>query len=197
MKSFHPRRIIRSIPCRFETSLFRLRCRVRHVRCEIGENTRIRHCRVKSKEDGTLTIGANCTLHGVEFCFYGNGGRIELKDRSYFNAYPRKWISLFVKDRSTIRIEEDCLFSNSIDITTTDWHSVYDDSGNLMNPEKDVKIGKHVWIGRKVTICKGVSVPNDSVIGVGSVVTRSFYESNVIIAGNPADIKKRGINWKV
>lgn len=44
-------------------------------------------------------------------------------------------------------------------------------------------------------ICKGVSIPDNSVIGVGSVVTKSFNESNVIIAGNPAVVKKQGIHW--
>ena len=117
-------------------------------------------------------------------------------DWVYINAFPRARVSFSVKNQSRILIGEGCLFSNSIDVSTTDWHRVFDDSGNVLNPEKDVCIGEHVWIGRKVTVCKGVSIPNDSIIGVGSVVTRSFDETNVVIAGNPAEIKKRGVNWK-
>ena len=56
-------------------------------------------------------------------------------------------------------------------------------------------IGRRVWIGRNVVICKGCSISDNSIVGVGSVVTRPFEEKNVVIAGNPAEIKKRGIHW--
>lgn len=179
----------------FETTVFWAQCRIHHVRCEIGENTRIRHCRVKSKIDGVLIIGANCTLRGAYFGFYGSGGRIEMKDNVLVNAYPNRWASFFVKDQSSILVESGCLFSNTIDISTTDWHRVFDEDGNHLNPDKDIYIGKWVWVGRKVVICKGVSIPDNSVIGVGSIVTKPFEETNVVIAGNPAQVKKRGIHW--
>lgn len=41
-----------------------------------------------------------------------------------------------------------------------------------------------------MTICKGGSIPDGCVIGTGSVVTKSFGDKNVIIAGNPAAVKK-------
>ena len=192
----HPRRFFRKLPGRVETMLFRFQCRIHHVHLENGDNTHIRHCRVRSLSTGAISIGANCTLRGAFFHFYENGGRVELMDWVYINAFPRARVSFSVKNQSRILIGEGCLFSNSIDVSTTDWHRVFDDSGNVLNPEKDVCIGEHVWIGRKVTVCKGVSIPNDSIIGVGSVVTRSFDETNVVIAGNPAEIKKRGVNWK-
>ena len=43
---------------------------------------------------------------------------------------------------------------------------------------------------------KGVNIANNSVIGASAVVTKGFEESNVIIAGNPAKVIKRGINWR-
>ena len=195
MELIHPRRFLRKVVYWIETSVFLLRCRKHNVRCQIGENTRLRHCHVRAKLDGTLIIGANCDLRGASFVFYGTGARIELKDRILINAYPNSRVIMFAKGNSSILVDSFCLFSNSIDIATTDWHSLYDDKDRLLNPEKDVHIGKHVWIGRKVTVCKGVSIPDDSVIGVGSIVTMSFCENNVVIAGNPAEIKKRGIHW--
>lgn len=197
MVLFHPKRCLRKIVQWYEITVFRAYCQSHHIRCIIGDNTRIKHCRVKSKIDGVLIIGANCTLHGALFCFYGSGGRIELKDRVYINAYPWAKVSFYVKDSSTISIGSDCLFSNTIDIATTDWHRISDVKGNILNPEKDVNIGDHVWLGRKIIVCKGVSIPDNSVIGAGSVVTKSFDETNVIIAGNPAEIKKRGVRWKL
>ena len=191
-----PLRYLRKIVLLFRASVFRVQCRMHHVECHLGENVCIWRCHVASKKDGILIIGDNCILRGVAFCFYGTGGRIELRDRVCINAYPWARTSLFVKNASSILIENDGLLSNSIDIATTDWHYIYDTKGVVLNPEKDVHIGQCVWIGRKVTICKGVTIPDHSVCGACSVVTKSFNESNVIIAGNPAIIKKHGICWK-
>ena len=46
-------------------------------------------------------------------------------------------------------------------------------------------------------INKGVSIKQDTIIGTGSVVTKPFDESNVVIAGTPAKIVKRNVVWDV
>ena len=50
-----------------------------------------------------------------------------------------------------------------------------------------VVIENNVWIGDGVKILKGVIVGQDSVVGIGSVVTRSVPPGS-IAAGNPARI---------
>ena len=42
---------------------------------------------------------------------------------------------------------------------------------------------------------KNVKIADNSIVGWGSIVTKEFNEPNVIIAGIPAKIVKRGINW--
>lgn len=196
MRIFHPRRYLNRIVNWYCISVFLVQCRFHHIKCVIGNNVRIWRCSVKSKKDGTIIIGDNCILKGAAFCFYGSGGRIELSERVTINAYSWARTKMFVKDSSCIFVSNDCLFSNRIDISTTDWHGIYDESGQLLNPEKDVHIGQHVWIGRKATVCKGVTIPDNSIVGQCSVVTKSFNETNILIAGNPAMIKKSGIRWK-
>lgn len=128
--------------------------------------------------------------------FMAKGGRIIIKDNVRINALPEGKTILAVKDSTSIRIDDGCLLSNSIDISTTDWHIVLNDLGERINHDKDVHIHEHVWIGRKVTIFKGVRVLPNSIIGACSVVTESYDESNVVIAGNPAVIKRTAVNWK-
>lgn len=53
--------------------------------------------------------------------------------------------------------------------------------------EKGVLIEDDIWIGRRVIILPGVTVKKGTVIGAGSIVTKTFPEYSVI-AGNPAKI---------
>jgi acetyltransferase-like isoleucine patch superfamily enzyme len=50
-----------------------------------------------------------------------------------------------------------------------------------------VDIGCNVWIGMNSTVMPGVSIGDNSVIGAGSVVTRSI-PSGVIAYGNPCRV---------
>lgn len=51
---------------------------------------------------------------------------------------------------------------------------------------KDVIIGEKCWIGINSTILPGVELGNHTIVGAGSVVTKSFVNGNCIIAGVPA-----------
>lgn len=53
--------------------------------------------------------------------------------------------------------------------------------------EKPVIVEDDVWIGRRVIVLPGVTIKKGTVVGAGSVVTKSFSEYSVI-AGNPAKV---------
>lgn len=94
------------------------------------------------------------------------------------------------------KIGKHCMFSSGIEIWT-DGHSVIDfETKEVLNlPRTPVLIGDHCWIGRKVTFTKNAQVPNDCIVGIGSVVTKPFAEEHCVIAGNPARQVKSGISW--
>jgi len=54
---------------------------------------------------------------------------------------------------------------------------------------RDVIIEDDVWIGSRVTILPGVKISKGTIIGAGSVVTKSTPEYS-IVCGNPAVVKK-------
>ncbi|WP_049750424.1 acyltransferase [Thermosipho melanesiensis] len=58
-------------------------------------------------------------------------------------------------------------------------------------PEEDVIIGKNCWLGINSVILPGVILRPRTIVGAGSVVTKSFPEGNCIIAGNPAKLIKK------
>lgn len=55
----------------------------------------------------------------------------------------------------------------------------------------DILIGANTWIGDNVIILPGVHIGKNCVIGANAVVTKSFDEEGLVIAGNPAYIVKR------
>ena len=197
MNSFHPRRLWRAFIQFLRNAPFVLSCRVRHVDVRIGRNCRMTGCRVQvRKGNGRLVIGDNCVFRYCTFAYYGEGGSIVVGNSTTINARRDARTGLYVKDGTSISIGERGLISNSVEIATTDWHWIVNEERRILNENKDVQIGEHVWICRRVLVGKGVSIGSDSVIGAGSIVTKSVPDSHVLIAGNPAAVKKSICNWK-
>ena len=63
-------------------------------------------------------------------------------------------------------------------------------SSNDSTKSSPIIIGDDVWIGAQSIILKGVTIGARSIIGAGSVVTKSI-PSDCIAAGNPCKIVKR------
>lgn len=95
-----------------------------------------------------------------------------------------------------ITVGENCMFSYEIVIRTTDAHSVLDlETRERINKAESISIGNHVWLGAEVMITKGVSLPDDCIVGARSICNRSVDEPHTVIAGIPAKIVKRGVTW--
>lgn len=56
---------------------------------------------------------------------------------------------------------------------------------------KDVFIGENSWIGMNSVILPGVELGPKTIVGAGSIVTKSFKDGNCVIVGNPARVIKR------
>lgn len=96
-----------------------------------------------------------------------------------------------------IKIGKDCMFGTTICIRTTDFHKVYDlEADKLLNEDRDVIIGNHVWTGNNVFICRGAVVPDGCVVGLKAFVNKEFKEENCILAGCPAKIVRKHIRWE-
>lgn len=102
---------------------------------------------------------------------------------------------LLSESDTSIIIKDNCMLSSGIEVFATDCHAITDFDDRLLNKVQKVLIGSHCWIGKNVFICKNTKIPSNSIVGACSVVTKRFEEENVIIAGNPAKIVKRNINW--
>lgn len=118
---------------------------------------------------------------------------LQIGAENWFNGN----VDLDVGESNTkISIGAYCLFANNISMSTSDNHSIFDvNTGRILNIAGDIEISNHVWICRDVLILNNSFIPKNSVIGAKSLVNKRMYEENVLIAGVPAKIIKRGINW--
>lgn len=192
----HPRKCFRSLCCQFHSWTFLLSCRRKGVNVSIGNNCVLNHCFIKSSGQSEIIIEDNCSLDYCSFLFYGGGGSVIIHQGTTINSSKGARTCLYVRGETSIEIGKNCLIAHSVDICTTDFHKVFDGEGGVMNIDSSVVIGEHVWIGKRATINKGVRIPSDSIVGASSVVTKAFTIPNVLIAGNPAVIRKQGITWK-
>lgn len=103
---------------------------------------------------------------------------------------------VLAEENNEVYIGEDCLFADSISISTSDSHRIFSiKTGDRINKAQSVFIGRHVWIGENVKILKGSMILNDSIVAMGSIVTRKFECGNVVLAGIPAKIVHSEVNW--
>ncbi len=156
----------------------------------IGKNCIINDCSISiTGDNNVLVIDDTARLLGGATMHLDGNATIHIGK----NAGVRK-VDFLARD-AKIEVGELCMFSYNIIVRTHDSHKVIDrESGTVVNTPKDVNLGRHVWIGQNATILKGVNIGDDSVIALGSIVTKSC-PSNCIMAGTPAKIVKTGVTW--
>lgn len=99
------------------------------------------------------------------------------------------------ENNSRIEIGEDCMFASTIEIRTSDAHSIISrQTGERINPAKNVFIGNHVWLANDVKVLKGSHIESNSVIGATSIVNGEI-PANCLAAGIPAIVKKKDVIW--
>ncbi len=94
-----------------------------------------------------------------------------------------------IYSRESVIIEDDVMIGGGCKIFDTDFHpiSYKDRINNIEDKVKSasVRICKGAFIGADCIVMKGVTIGEKSVIGAGSIVTRSV-PPNEVWAGNPA-----------
>lgn len=93
-----------------------------------------------------------------------------------------------------IKIGENTSIAWNVTIMDTDRHRIKNKNNEITNEVKSVSIGDNVWIGHSAEIKKGVTIGDGAIIASNSVVT-SDVPPNTVVAGVPAEIKKRNVEW--
>ena len=137
-------------------------------------------------------IGRNVHIDIDFHCEYGR--HILIGDRVIIN------MNCTFVDNNIIEIGDNVLIASNVQIYTAT-HSVRfaertlpdtgrDDDEFCVTYAKPVKICDGAWLGGGVIVLPGVTIGRNSVIGAGSVVTRSVPD-NCVAVGNPCRVIKK------
>jgi acetyltransferase-like isoleucine patch superfamily enzyme len=166
-------------------------------------------------DDNEIIISDSCILNNTTFFLRGSNNKILINNGVKFHGGGSIWIEDYecqlsigknttfenahiavTEPKSIVTIGNDCMFAYDIDVRTGDSHSIISTITNKRtNYAKNINIGNHVWIASHVSILKGVTLPDNSIVATRSVVTNSFYNSNILIGGSPSKIIKEHITW--
>ena len=97
---------------------------------------------------------------------------------------------------ASIKIGDNVVIAHQCQIFDTDFHFVYNVNSKVVkNQCSPIVIGKNVWLGNRVSICKGAYLPDYSIVAANSMVNKDFLHcpTATFFAGIPAiPTKKRG-----
>ena len=186
--------------------LKRLACR-RLLGWEIGEGATVGLSYVDAR---MVTLGRG--VHIGHFNVIRHVKRLAIGDRTYIANFNSFYGSQYEGEayRGELRIGADVQFMSRhfLDVTgsitigdraviggreTQFWsHQVAPINGEFALEPGHVEVGEDVYIGARAMLL-GCRVPPRAVVGAGSVVTKSFEaeDARLLIAGNPAAIRKR------
>ena len=142
---------------------------------EIGENGKLivegpvsinRGCKIVIEPNAQLKIGKNSSI--------GENSKVKCCEK--------------------IVIGENCILSWNVNLIDSDVHHIISEDKVLDNTEELI-IKDKVWIGFNSIILKGITIGESSVVGAGTVVTKSIPK-NCLSAGNPNKIIRDNIEWK-
>jgi acetyltransferase-like isoleucine patch superfamily enzyme len=175
--------------------IHRLRNKIRIAKgnsMQVGSGVHMVGCRIRLKGCGNrLVLGDNVRLRELFIEISGEDCLIEIGKNTHIG---HDTYIIAGEKNNKLKIGESCALASGIKIRATDGHDVLSE-GRRINLAKDIVIGDRVWFGDNVTVLKGVTVGNDSVLGIDAVVTKSV-PPNSIAAGNPAQVVKQHITWR-
>jgi acetyltransferase-like isoleucine patch superfamily enzyme len=161
------------------------------------------YARARYYLSGVARLGARPRLYGR--CSVEGGGGIEIGDRLHMigrivrcDLSTHEGGKLLIGERvfinygssisahALVQIGNGCAIGQYALMMDCDFHTpgLVDEGHGTPKP---IVIGDNVWLGARVTVLKGVTIGNGTVVAAGSVVTTSLPEK-VIAAGVPARV---------
>jgi len=152
---------------------------------------------------GMILIGENCSWDQSGDVIFKGKARLGKKSHFFIGSTGlltfgnNFWLTSDgeINCTESVSFGDNCLVAWDVDILDTDFHKIVE-SGKIINQNKKIQIGDHVWIGSRTTILKGTTIGPDVIIGSCSLLNKSYSDQFSIYAGNPAKLVKTGVTWE-
>lgn len=160
---------------------------------EIGNLARLRNCsfRISGRNCRIVIGGGKTVISNTSFCCEDDGSTIVIGTN-----FTMEGGEIAAIEGCKVEIGNDCMFSAGIDIRNGDSHVMLSvENGKRLNESRNIHIGNHVWLTRRVSVLKGANIADGSIVGHSSVVTGKCPVAQSVYAGIPARLVKSGISW--
>lgn len=138
---------------------------------------------LRTFDSGRIIIGSDTAIYSGTL-IDARRGMIVIGERALVNR------GCVITAGDSIRIGDDALIAERVTIRDGNHRTdakPYNRAGMAQDP---VVIGDNVWIGANATILPGVSLPADTIVGAGAVVSRSPPCAGLLL-GVPARLRRR------
>jgi acetyltransferase-like isoleucine patch superfamily enzyme len=154
------------------------------------EGSRFSNSVIVASENNVIRLGKKSVFRGL--VIYALESVVKIG-----NGFSCWGLEIRAEERGTrVEIGNNCMFSKGINMYPTDCHTIFDvATKECINKGGTIKVGDHVWCGINVLFLKNTEIKSDSIIAAGSLVTKSFDNENILIAGSPAKVVRTGVNW--
>lgn len=146
-------------------------------------------------------FGEGSFIQGPIAFHYGKHTKI---GKNFFGNF-----NLTIQDDAEVTIGDNCNFGPNVTIVTPLHPMLPDERREILTASgerkrlcyaKSVHIGNDCWLGASVTVCPGVTIGDNCVIGAGSVVTKDV-PANSFAAGVPCKLIREitdadSMQWK-
>lgn len=153
----------------------------------LGENRKEANGRssiLRMDKESVLQVKGNFSFYyGADIVLFQRA-KLILGRNSYINSDCK------IRCRNEIKIGNKCAISHDFTVMDSDFHKI-----NGKDLSKPVIIEDHVWIGTRVTVLKGVTIGEGSIVAAGSVVTKDI-PPRCMAAGVPAKVIKEDVEWE-
>jgi acetyltransferase-like isoleucine patch superfamily enzyme len=103
------------------------------------------------------------------------------------NVFPGYQFGCYIHGINGVYIDDYTFIAPNVSIMSAN-HVLNDLRNQTVN--SPIKIGKYCWLGMNSVILPEVELGDFTIVGAGSVVTKSFKGGFCVIAGNPAKLIK-------
>lgn len=154
---------------------------------EIGKYVSLNTPRIIFDKNGTgkIVMGDHVNIE-TRVILSPRNGSIKIGDRVFIGHHSL----LQSHDNAQIVIGQDTLIANDVKIFASNHETGSPENGYRVEKGASVKIGNNVWIGSSAILLPGRTIGDFSVIGAGTLITKSVPPYSLCV-GNPGKIIKK------